>query len=101
MPTYQYECSECNYSFEILQSMTDRKLKKCPQCGKRKLDRLLGTGSGIIFKGSGFYETDYKKKNLPRARGQKSTEASKIDSEKPSQPPKTEPCTHCSCRNTN
>ena len=62
MPTYEYECSECGHEFEVLQSMTDKKLKKCPECGKSKLNRLIGTGSGIIFKGSGFYETDYKKK---------------------------------------
>ena len=62
MPTYQYECAACHHSFEILQSMTDKKLQKCPKCKKSKLQRLIGTGSGIIFKGSGFYETDYKRK---------------------------------------
>lgn len=66
MPTYQYECEACAHSFEILQSMLDKKLKKCPQCGQNKLHRLIGTGSGIIFKGSGFYETDYKKKSVPK-----------------------------------
>ena len=62
MPTYQYECDNCDYNFEILQSIKDRKLKKCPKCGAFKLFRLIGAGVGIIFKGSGFYETDYKKK---------------------------------------
>ncbi len=62
MPTYQYECSACGHSFEELQTMTEPKLTKCPKCGKKKLDRLIGAGSGMIFKGSGFYETDYKKK---------------------------------------
>ncbi len=62
MPTYQYECSACGHEFEELQSMTDPKLTKCPKCGKKKLERLIGGGSGMIFKGSGFYETDYKKK---------------------------------------
>ena len=61
MPTYQYECSGCGHEFEILQSMTESKLRKCPHCGKFKLNRLIGTGGGIIFKGSGFYATDYKK----------------------------------------
>lgn len=61
MPTYQYECDACGHSFEQLQSMTDGKLRKCPECGKFKLQRLIGSGSGIIFKGSGFYETDYKR----------------------------------------
>ena len=67
MPTYQYECDACQHTFEILQTMLDAKLKKCPQCGKNKLHRLIGAGSGIIFKGSGFYETDYKKKVDPQA----------------------------------
>lgn len=62
MPTYQYECDECEYTFDILQSMLEKKLRKCPECGKNRLHRLIGAGSGIIFKGSGFYETDYKKK---------------------------------------
>ena len=66
MPTYQYECSGCGHEFEELQSMTEERLKKCPKCGKNKLHRLIGTGSGIIFKGSGFYETDYKKKESPK-----------------------------------
>ena len=63
MPTYQYECEACGHEFEELQSMTDKKLTKCPKCGKNKLARLIGGGSGMIFKGSGFYETDYKKKS--------------------------------------
>lgn len=65
MPTYEYECDACEYSFEHYQSMMDKKLKKCPQCGKIKLHRLIGAGSGIIFKGSGFYETDFKNKKKP------------------------------------
>ena len=69
MPTYQYECDACSHHFEIFQSMLDRKLKKCPKCGKLKLVRLVGSGSGIIFKGNGFYETDYKMK--PSCEGQK------------------------------
>jgi putative FmdB family regulatory protein len=77
MPTYQYECEACNHDFEILQSMLDKKLKKCPQCGKDTLHRLIGAGSGIIFKGSGFYETDYKKKEPPkRESGKESAGAS-------------------------
>ena len=66
MPTYQYECSACGHAFEELQSMTEPKLKKCPQCGKLKLSRLIGSGAGLIFKGSGFYSTDYKKKDAPK-----------------------------------
>ena len=67
MPTYEYECSGCNHAFEMLQSMTEAKLTKCPACKNNKLHRLIGTGSGVIFKGSGFYETDYKKKDAPKA----------------------------------
>ncbi|MBF0511606.1 MAG: zinc ribbon domain-containing protein [Candidatus Omnitrophica bacterium] len=65
MPTYEYECQACGHVFEELQAMTDAKLTKCPKCRKSKLVRLLGSGSGMIFKGSGFYETDYKKKSAP------------------------------------
>ena len=66
MPTYEYECDACGHSFELLQSMSDKKLKKCPECGKFKLHRLIGSGSGIIFKGTGFYETDFKTKDKPK-----------------------------------
>jgi len=59
MPTYDYQCQDCGYTFEVFQSMTAGKLRKCPRC-RGKLKRLLGTGAGIIFKGSGFYETDYR-----------------------------------------
>ncbi len=62
MPTYEYECNACGHKFEEFQSMTDKPLRKCPECRKLKLQRLIGTGAGIIFKGSGFYETDYKRK---------------------------------------
>ena len=65
MPTYQYECLDCGYQLEILQSFTDKKFRKCPKCGKYKFKRLIGAGGGIIFKGTGFYETDYKKKSPP------------------------------------
>lgn len=61
MPTYDYECSICGHGFESFQKITDKPLENCPKCGKR-LRRLVGGGAGIIFKGSGFYATDYKKK---------------------------------------
>jgi putative FmdB family regulatory protein len=60
MPTYDYECDACKHKFEEFQSMSDKVLKKCPACKKPKLRRLLGTGAAIIFKGSGFYQTDYR-----------------------------------------
>lgn len=60
MPTYEYRCTKCAHEFEEFQSITAKPLTKCPKC-KGKIERLLGTGAGIIFKGSGFYETDYKR----------------------------------------
>jgi putative FmdB family regulatory protein len=63
MPTYEYACSKCGHTFETFQPMKDAPLKKCPQCGKPALRRLVGTGAGLIFKGSGFYITDYKNKS--------------------------------------
>ncbi len=60
MPTYDYVCRACGHQFEFFQSMTAPVKRKCPKCGKSKLERLIGTGAGIIFKGSGFYETDYR-----------------------------------------
>lgn len=62
MPTYDYKCDACGHEFEIYQSMKDDKLSKCPNCGKETLKRLIGSGAGLIFKGSGFYLTDYKNK---------------------------------------
>jgi putative FmdB family regulatory protein len=62
MPTYDYECTVCKHRFEASHSMTAVSLAKCPKCGK-KLRRLIGSGGGIIFKGSGFYATDYRKKD--------------------------------------
>jgi putative FmdB family regulatory protein len=57
MPTYEYECKECSYNFEVFQSMSDEPLKICPKCGK-EIRRLIFGGAGVIFKGSGFYITD-------------------------------------------
>ena len=60
MPTYDYECSACSHKFEAFQSIKDEPLKACPKCRKRKVRRLIGTGAGLLFKGSGFYITDYR-----------------------------------------
>jgi putative FmdB family regulatory protein len=62
MPTYDYRCEACGHAFEEFQSITADPLKTCPECSKDQLRRLIGTGAGIIFKGSGFYETDYRSK---------------------------------------
>lgn len=60
MPNYDYECSNCEKKFEIFQSINAERLTNCPECGKSGLKRLIGSGAGIIFKGSGFYCTDYR-----------------------------------------
>lgn len=60
MPTYEYKCNACDHRFELFQSMKDSPKRKCPECGKSALERLIGTGAAVIFKGSGFYQTDYR-----------------------------------------
>jgi len=67
MPTYDYVCDACEHTFEEFQSFSAKHLKKCPECGKNKLRRLIGTGAGIIFKGGGFYETDYRSDSYKKA----------------------------------
>ena len=74
MPTYEYECTHCGHTFELFQKITAPPQEKCPKCN-HKLKRLIGAGSGIIFKGSGFYATDYRKKKetkVPEALSQTS-----------------------------
>ncbi len=66
MPTYEYECVSCKHKFETLQSMTAKPLTKCPKCGK-KVKKLISSAGGFIFKGSGFYATDYKKTGKSKA----------------------------------
>ncbi len=60
MPTYDYICDACDHAWELFQKITDDPVKKCPECGKKKAVRQFGTGAAIMFKGSGFYETDYR-----------------------------------------
>jgi putative FmdB family regulatory protein len=67
MPTYDYQCDACNHRFDELQSFSDAPLKKCPVCKKNKLQRLIGTGAAIIFKGAGFYQTDYRSESYKSA----------------------------------
>ena len=67
MPTYDYECTACGHRFEKFQSITASAIRKCPECKKLKVKRLLGTGAGIIFKGSGFYQTDYRSDSYKKA----------------------------------
>ena len=77
MPTYDYMCEDCEHQFEQFQSITARPTRKCPECGKMKLRRLIGAGAGIIFKGSGFYQTDYRSESYKE--GKKSETKSSTD----------------------
>ena len=67
MPTYEYNCDACGHSFDELQSFSEEPLKKCPACKKPKLRRAFGTGGAVLFKGSGFYETDYRSESYKQA----------------------------------
>lgn len=83
VPTYEYECPRCETHFDVFQRMSDAPLDRCPHCNSRRVRRLLGTGAGIIFKGSGFYETDYN-------RGKDYHEAAKKEKEAPAEAKRTE-----------
>jgi putative FmdB family regulatory protein len=67
MPTYDYECDACGHEFELFQGINDPVQRKCPKCGKLKLRRLFGTGAAVVFKGSGFYQTDYRSDSYKKA----------------------------------
>jgi len=79
MPTYDYKCGACEHQWELFQSIKANPVRKCPECGKRKAKRIIGPGAGIIFKGSGFYQTDYRSASY-----KKGAEAAKKASEKKS-----------------
>ena len=74
MPTYDYKCTKCSHVFELFQSMKDDPIKNCPECGG-EVKRLIGTGSGAIFKGTGFYQTDYKNTSKSSSEKEKSKES--------------------------
>jgi len=90
MPTYDYVCDGCGHAFELFQSMTDSVKKTCPECRKKKLRRLIGAGGAIVFKGSGFYKTDYRSESYKKGAaadsggasegGGKKTDSGKSDS---------------------
>ena len=95
MPTYEYHCDACGHDFEKFQPITSDPIKKCPNCGKNKVRRLIGTGAGLIFKGSGFYITDYRDKSYgdkAKAESGASADSSKPADAgaKPETPAKTE-----------
>ena len=81
MPTYDYECDACGHTFELFQSISEPVQKKCPECKKLKLRRLFGTGAAVVFKGSGFYQTDYRSDSYKKgAEKDKPASESKSDS---------------------
>ena len=82
MPTYDYECKKCSHTWEAFQPITAAPLKKCPECGKSAAKRVIGPGAGIIFKGSGFYLTDYRSDSYKKAAeaDKKSSEPAKTES---------------------
>lgn len=88
MPTYEYQCDACGHAFEEWQSFKDDALTKCPKCKKNKLRRLFGGGAAIIFKGSGFYETDYRRKDEEKKKGKPAEDK---PAETKAETPKAEP----------
>ena len=93
MPTYEYQCDACDHEFELFQQMSDSVKRKCPECKKLKLKRLVGTGGAVIFKGSGFYETDYRSKSYQKGaeadKKARETSSDKTDSSKKKDTSKT------------
>jgi putative FmdB family regulatory protein len=94
MPTYTYACEDCGHTFDAFQSITAKSLRKCPACGKTALKRLIGTGAGFIFKGSGFYCTDYRSDGYQKsAKSEAGTPKDKAGEKKPEAKPETKPVT--------
>jgi len=86
MPTYEYRCCKCQHEFEVFQSMTAGVLKKCPQCGQLSLKRLIGPGAAVLFKGSGFYTTDYRSASYQKqAKAETDKQATKTEKSKTEQ----------------
>ncbi|MFM8398303.1 MAG: FmdB family zinc ribbon protein [Pirellula sp.] len=80
MPTYDYECDACGHRFELFQSISADPEKKCPECKKLKLRRLIGTGAAVVFKGSGFYQTDYRSDSYKKSAAADSSSTSSSSS---------------------
>ena len=85
MPTYDYQCDACNHSFELFHSITARPKRTCPECGKQKLRRLIGPGAAIVFKGSGFYTTDYRSESYKKAAAAENKSNGSSSDSKPAQ----------------
>ena len=90
MPTYDYSCDACDHEFEVFESITVEPQKKCPKCKKNKLRRLFGAGGGLIFKGSGFYQTDYRPDSYKKAAEADKPKTETSDSKTDSSSTKTE-----------
>jgi putative FmdB family regulatory protein len=86
MPTYDYECGACDHRFEEFQSISAEPLTKCPKCKKKKLKRLIGAGAAVVFKGSGFYQTDYRSDSYTKAASADKPSESSTSSETKSDP---------------
>ncbi len=89
MPTYDYECDACGHEFELFQSISEGVKRKCPECKKLKLRRLFGIGAAVVFKGSGFYETDYRSESYKKG-AEKEKKSHEKAKEKKSDKSKTE-----------
>src|SRR6266576_2188675 len=90
MPTYDYSCDACKHEFEVFESITAQPQKKCPKCKKNKLRRLFGAGGGLIFKGSGFYQTDYRPESYKKAAEADKPKTESSDSSKDTSATKSE-----------
>lgn len=93
MPTYEYHCNACGKDTEIFHSMKEPPKRKCPKCGKTALERKIGTGAAVLFKGSGFYQTDYRSESYKKAADSEKKPAETKAESTPSKPetPKAEP----------
>lgn len=94
MPTYEYRCTNCKHQFEVFQSMKDAPKRKCPECGKNTLERLIGTGAAVLFKGAGFYQTDYRSESYKKSASAETGDKSKPDTtpgSKPEAKPESKP----------
>ena len=87
MPTYDYRCKACKHELDLFQSMSERPKRKCPACGKNQLERLIGMGGGLIFKGKGFWQTDYRSESYTAGEKQ-DKDAAKAASGEKSEPAK-------------
>jgi putative FmdB family regulatory protein len=91
MPTYEYKCQSCGYEFEQFQSITAKPIRRCPKCHKTSVRRLIGTGAGVIFKGSGFYQTDYRSESYKKAAEKEKSTTSKSADKKETKAESKEP----------